>query len=188
MYFGKNSFGLGTRLKEIFLSYYYISKNIQVFLIDSHWSPMLIQGLSLLRTKGNIRWPRSFIPLFHNYFVGIKIAHLFVWLAWKRVGLAAGQNIGVQKATHCWAQFYFCCPCGSPWGLKIRGLAQRRSENHLKKNHKGGSSRTWALTTQGWTCTKVLTILAASQFKLPLRWDSTEMAGFCFYPKKGGKA
>ena len=129
-YFGKNSFGLGTKLKEIFLSYYYISKNTQVFLMDLHWSPVLIQGLSLLRTKGNTKWPRSFIPLFHNYFVGIKIAHLFVWLAWKHVGLAAWQNIEVQKATHCWARFYFRCPCSSPWGLKIRSLAQRRSKNH----------------------------------------------------------
>lgn len=38
----------------------------------------LIQDLSLLRTKGNIEWPSSFIPLFHSDCVRIESAHLFI--------------------------------------------------------------------------------------------------------------
>lgn len=77
MNFGKSCFGLGTKFKEIFLPYYYVAKKMWVLLVDLRWSPVIIRGLSVLRSEGNIKQPSRSIPLFHNRFLGIQIAHLF---------------------------------------------------------------------------------------------------------------
>ena len=75
MYFGKSCFGQGVKLKYFYRITMSWGKNPGVsegFALD------LIQDLSLLRTKGNIEWPSSFIPLFHSDRVRIESAHLCI--------------------------------------------------------------------------------------------------------------